>query len=485
MKLILIPKIEVENRHPKGMHSATDMEYARIATEIATAMSKLKIVDISAEGLKLLGLNVAMYFEDVVADAGIWRGFTNLVKEQKGKFLPFFDLDENNYYQDEPNIEDVKFLVWYTMLEVHHGRVANPESPIIMQLAEAAFAVLEKNFETVSVNEELKTFFANAQFADNFFEQRDVLKWLCFGCYLTYIPHLTERLLAQAQEMARRMQGNLDLAFYLSESLLPYDNKIGPLGLLPQNWVASILRANGNTEVADAMGNQQFKEYRGYKILSGDEGKNMTFEDINGDTFTVSAENLAFPTEECYKQKMIIASFVKYKDTWYLNAPCAWSDDLQPYEALRDEYTGKENMKEAYDKLKKDTSLYYFADQKAMEKFLLENLPFNDEVKKNFKLPESENVVLFIPKDFHEDFQILPDAALCIKDEHNPYYNSKMALNQALNLALSLREEVRDYIISHNLLPDATINSSLGLKRGNEIVQQNFDFLVKAVTSRL
>lgn len=485
MKLTQIPKMAIEALHPLGMKCSTDMEYARIATEVAREMAKLKIDDISSDGLKLLSLNITMYFEDIVADAGIWRGFTGLVKSEQGRELPFFDVDPENYYVDEPDLNAVKFLVWYTMLEVHHGRVGNPESPIVQELAEAAYGVLEKHFETVSVNEELKAYFTDAQFTSDFYQQRDMLKWLCFSCYLTYIPHLIDRLVSQAHDMVRNMPGDPNAIFYLVECLAPYTNKIGPLGLLPQAWAASILRANGKTKEAELMGGQRFLDFQGYKIVSAEPEKSITIENYDGEQLTVSADGMNYPHEECYSKKLIIGSFVQYNGVWYLNGDSRWGDDSKPFDDFSAEYAGREKLKEAYDKLKADTSIYYFADNKALEKFLLENIPFDDEVKKKFKLPESQNVALFISADHHDDFMILPDAALCLKDERNPYYNQKMALNQALNLALSLQEEVRDYVIAHNLLPDATINSSQGLKRGNEIVQQNFSFLVRAVASRL
>lgn len=99
--------------------------------------------------------------------------------------------------------------------------------------------------------------------------------------------------------------------------------------------------------------------------------------------------------------------------------------------------------------------------------------------------PGHKNILVYVPLDSEKDFEIYPDGALCVKDERNPYYNAKYAKNQAINFVLSVSDEVRDYLISNKLLPDATINSVYGLERGNEIVQQNFDFLIRAVSSRL
>lgn len=486
MKLRLIPKLAIEYHHPKGLKCETDMEYARIATEIAGEMEKLRIPDISAEGLKLIAVNVSMYFEDVVADAGIWRGFTDLMKKHYGRLIPFFDIDEDMYYADEPNLEAVKFIVWYTMLEVHHGRVANPESPVLYELAETAYKVLDKHFETVSVNENLKDYFAKPQFLDDFYKQRDILKWLCFGCYLTYVPNLENRLFNKAHELVENMHIGMNFAIYLAECLMPYANKIGPLGILPQEWAAAILQANGNDDAAEKVREQRDKTFRGYKVASAEIDKSITLQDVDGETFTITSDELNNPEPEIYEHKIVFASFVKYGERWYLNGNMASGNNQEIFDAQREDYEGKEKLGSVYEKLRKESSLYYFADTKSLKEFLLKNLPFDEDVKKNFSLPDGhENIALYIPADNHDDFQILPDAALCIKDERNPYYNQKVALNQAFNLALSLDEEVRDYIIDHHLLPDATINSSKGIKRGNEIVQQNFKFITRAVISRL
>ena len=68
MKVTLVPQIEIRNRHPKGIGTATDGEYARIATEILKTIAKLGIADIPAEGLKAIAVNVTMYFEDILGD---------------------------------------------------------------------------------------------------------------------------------------------------------------------------------------------------------------------------------------------------------------------------------------------------------------------------------------------------------------------------------------------------------------------------------
>lgn len=488
MKVTLVPKIEITRKHPKGMTCATDAEYARIATEILKKLAKLNITDIPVEGLKKIAVNVVMYFEDIVSGTGIWNGFTDKVKELYGRRLPFYDVDENNYFQDEPNFEDIKLIVWYTMLEVHHGKIGNPENPFLEQMADVAYSVLEDHYETVPENDELKNYLCTPENFDDFYKMRDVLKWLCYGCYLTYIPNIVEHLFAAAREFAHSTQMYMDPAYYQVESLMVYSQEIGPLQLLPQQWLGMILRAAGNEKAAKDVEAQRVIDYQPNKIVAVDDANNWTFEATDGETFKVLESELNFPVEECRDRKVVIGSFVEYRGEWHLNGGCAWSESLDDYNSIHDDKVGHDKLHPVYDKLVKENGgsrLFYFADTAALKKFVLENMPFDDEVKKNFSLPEGhEKIALFVPEDY-DDFQIFPDGALCIKDERNPYYNEKWARNQSLNFVLSVGHDMRTYLISNGMLPDATINSSKGVERGNEIVQQNFDFITRAVSSRL
>lgn len=488
MKVTLVPQIEIRNRHPKGIGTATDGEYARIATEILKTIAKLGIADIPAEGLKAIAVNVTMYFEDILSETGIWRGFMAGLKERYGRRMPFYDIDEENYFEDEPNLEDVRMIVWYTMLEVHEGKIGNPENPVLEKLAVAALSVLDKHFETAPANEELRAYLHDHERLSDFYLMRDMLKWLCFGCYLTYIPCLSERLFESAQEMVREANMGIDQAFYQAESLMPYSEEIGPLNVLPQEWLGMILRAVGEEEFAQKVESQRMKKYQIYKVVSAETGKRITFEGVDGEQFTVTASELNNPGDECYSHKCALGSFVEYNGTWHLNGNSMWGNALDGYETMRADHIGQEKLHDVYDKIvaeNEGSRLFYFSGTEELKKFLLDKLPMDDKVRKDFSLPEGQKyIVLYVPEDYG-DFEIFPDGAMNIKDPRNAYYNEKWARNQALNFALSVEQGMRTYLISNGLLPDATINSTKGLQRGNEIVQQNFDFLTRAVVSRL
>lgn len=488
MKHILIPKLVIKYAHPQGLAGDTDQQYARVATEICDALGKLGINDIPQSGLKLIATNLALYLEDIVADAGIFRSFTTEMKSRYGKYLPFFEIDESQYFQDEPNIEDVRFLIWYYMLVVQHGNVGNPESPVLGQMTEAAYKVIDERFEQVPVNESLKDFFTEAKFTADFYLQRQVLSWLCSSCYLTFAPQYAGIMNQNARQFfEQRVVLNPDQAFYLADSLISFALTHGPLKLTSPEWLAMILRANGNEKAAAIVAGQKFMDLGMYKVDKAASGKSCKLRSVQDKTFTIKAAGLNDPQPEVYEKPAIFGSFVQYNGEWLVNGNYVTSDSLEAFDAAHEEYLSEQRLKPLYDKLVKEaggTPLYYFADTKELKQFLLDKLPGSDKAK-NLTLPQGHKyIALYIPAD-GKDFEIYPDAALSIKDERNPYYRSKGARNLAFNLALSVSDELRRYLLAHGMLPDATINSVYGLDRGNEIVQQDFDFMTRAVKAVL
>lgn len=488
MKHILIPKLAIKYAHPQGLADDTDQQYARVATEICDALGKLEINDIPQSGLKLIATNLALYLEDVVADAGIFRAFTTEMKSRYGKYLPFFEIDESQYFQDEPNIEDVRLLIWYYMLIVQHGNVGNPESPVLGQMTDAAYKVIDEQFEKVPVNESLKAYFSEAKFISDFYLQRQVLSWLCSSCYLTFAPQYADILNQNARQFfQQRVALNPDQAFYLADSLISFVHTHGPLKLTSPEWLAMILRANGNDKAADIVAQQRFMDLNMYKVEKAEPGKSVTLSSVSGDSFTLLAAGLNDPQPEVYEKSVFFGSFVEYNGEWLVNGNFVGSDSPESFDAAHEEYLSEQRLKPIYGKLIKeagDTPLYYFADTKELKQFLLEKLPTDDKAK-DITLPKGHKyIALYIPAD-GKDFEIYPDAALSIKDERNPYYRSKGARNLAFNLALSVSDELRQYLLAHGMLPDATINSVYGLERGNEIVQQDFDFMTRAVKAVL
>lgn len=288
-----IPQQEIKRHHPKGMPSHTDGEYIQLARDLLGRIKDCDVADLTPQEQRDIAVNLALYYEDVLADAGIWRGFTDKMRALYGKPLPFYDVDNEDYMPDEPNIEDVQFIVWLTVVNsrLKSGKMINPETPALLMIAHELYPYMDELFEQLPVNDDLKAFFERAEFMDDFYLQRDVLKWLCYDCYLTAIPDAEDHLLEEAGQYTALYDGSVHGGLYLAESLIPYEEKTGPLALKPQQWLGLILRANGNKEKAGWAERQLADDFDMYRLLADEPGKGVTLEDVKGQTIFVATND--------------------------------------------------------------------------------------------------------------------------------------------------------------------------------------------------
>ena len=77
---------------------------------------------------------------------------------------------------------------------------------------------------------------------------------------------------------------------------------------------------------------------------------------------------------------------------------------------------------------------------------------------------------------------IIPDAARIVKDCNNPYYDAEYAESNSLYMLTSentTSNEMLHYLIENRMMPDMSINSVRGVKRGKQLLQENMDFLAR------
>ena len=98
----------------------TDDYYLMLAQYVDKLWAGMKVLPEVGEGLrKRVALDLVGYFQDVVADAGLWRSFVKMCRHLYGRPVPFYD-EPDGYVDAELNQIDVQFIVWYS-LESHLG----------------------------------------------------------------------------------------------------------------------------------------------------------------------------------------------------------------------------------------------------------------------------------------------------------------------------------------------------------------------------
>ena len=109
MKISVKDFMERQPNHPKV--AETDQYYLWIALRLAKLWDEspwLRTLDDSVR--RDVVLAVTGYFQDVVADAGLWRSFTRLHDERHGTPLPHYGRGED-YIDYELNREDVRYVI--------------------------------------------------------------------------------------------------------------------------------------------------------------------------------------------------------------------------------------------------------------------------------------------------------------------------------------------------------------------------------------
>ena len=100
------------------------------------------------------------------------------------------------------------------------------------------------------MNEELKEFFTKAEFAQNFYAQLDLMKWSYFACYASCNENAPMLIRQQAQRLSFSLNCPPPIAVNVAESIAMFENRMQPLAMRPQDWLARIVRNNGNAEAA-------------------------------------------------------------------------------------------------------------------------------------------------------------------------------------------------------------------------------------------
>ena len=95
-------------------------------------------------------LAVTGYYQDVVADAGVWRSFTRLHDRHNGTPVPHYGRSED-YIDYELNADDVKYVIWWTIAGERGSDVLDPNDNGLEALSVAFHMLLDQEYEDAPV----------------------------------------------------------------------------------------------------------------------------------------------------------------------------------------------------------------------------------------------------------------------------------------------------------------------------------------------
>ncbi len=482
---LLILNKDIAKAHPVGLSTATDGEYARFANGIVSRIRDT-YGGLTSLDIKTIAMKCTLYFEDVIADAGIWRSFVETMRTMYGKPLPFYEVDEASYFSDEPNRADVNLLIWLALIDSNSGMVSNPLSEVIFRLSDIIYDYMDEMFEKMPVNDALADFFHKGEFTGDFLALRDVLKWAYLASYLTSTMKAMEHFVDIANDYAPQM---FDEAFGQTEAVVIFEYPIGPLHLLANEWIAMILQSNGRKEEAAVVREMEGK-LDVYHIV--DSGDNLlgthTLQRADGVVVEVSDKN--FQEIELDDNEYFMGCMAKYKDDWYLSGTNGLSKHLKDvFEKMLSKSKAEQDVYIVnYDELVKDnggSQLFYFKDNEDLAKFIKEKVKTSqpDAYKELMATLEvdAEKWVLFLQKKFY-DIYYFPDAAQFICDKNNPMYDEKEAEEDYLSFPNDCPYFVAKYLVDHDMLPCVRFGGTGGKGVDRKLFRDNYDFVLRCLT---
>ena len=235
--------MERQPNHPKV--AETDQFYLWIALRLAKLWDEspwLRQLDDSVR--RDVVLAVTGYYQDVVADGGVWRSFTRLHRNRYGVPLPNYHCGED-YIDYELNLNDVRFVMWWTIVGEAGDIACDPQDSQLEALATAFHMLLDKEYEQAPVPRQFCI--ASEVDLDDPADARriyDYAYWLYWRSFL-FRPSsqaIMNRAMPEAQAIIARA-GDSDarpLLQDLNERLM-YTEPVGPIALTTAQWLRLII----------------------------------------------------------------------------------------------------------------------------------------------------------------------------------------------------------------------------------------------------
>ena len=133
--------------------TSTDRYYFDLTNRLIEIAEKVTLASSFHTSLiERAALCVIGYFQDMIADAGLWHGFTDECRRLYGTPVPFFSVSDD-YIDYELNREDIGFVVWYAVAMYSDDRRIYPFAPSLVALADAWYRELERVYEVSPVPE--------------------------------------------------------------------------------------------------------------------------------------------------------------------------------------------------------------------------------------------------------------------------------------------------------------------------------------------
>lgn len=223
--------------------SKTDVYYLDICNKVFYALNAAKNKEIFQKLLfnevKELCCFLTSYFEDVISESNIWKAFTTKHLELYNKFVIFQNPDD--YFENEINLDDIHFLIWYFVSLKNENSLISPYSPYIIDIVENIYDVFDEKYDYAPENEMLKNWYTLDPNETDYYKVRYFIEKTFFNNYLLDLD-VSKRFNDELNNASSsRNDINLENALYAYKDKFLLETKSKLLALGANEWAALVL----------------------------------------------------------------------------------------------------------------------------------------------------------------------------------------------------------------------------------------------------
>lgn len=476
--------------HPYKQTDEVDLYYTKLANRLYECLVFFTVDGFEDIDIQRIAIHLAAWFEDVISQTGIWQAFTAKCKEMHGAYLPFYPIDEEEYYPDEINLEDVRFLLWHNLQSLRGKKsIVNPENPGIEGAALRVYDLLSDEYETAPENERLQDFLWRSNVDEPTFRQYlKVLGWFHYSCYFN-IDNLTQyfdesdSILEEQTGLSEEEQEMVLNGVYKT---LMFRGRRNLLSLTSPEWLGLVEKQHPGMK--NWSGVRHRKE--SCCLLEDEDGDFLYLKDLTTDErLMVDKDSLLQRNSRDRKpgETTLICELVNYGGIWFqyglmlvnsLDDPHV-VDYVDGLKASRADEKEKADYR-SFRKASGGKDFVFCGTHKDVKEFLLSKMEYT--IPESFVFPDwsGKRKGLMLTANPEKGIQIIEKYVECIKSPDNPFYDRQKAEKDGFLFFVdsgAVPYSVTCRLQDQGLLPDAQLKSLKGPEYAKEFLHKNGRFL--------
>ncbi len=305
---------------PYETQTITDGYYLKLSNEIKEKLISnhynILSVYFDAKYINILSCFIASYFEDIISETNIWTSFVELHQDFYNKKLPFYDTKD--YYDNEINKQDIKFLFWYFFNTAQTDKFINSDNYFFSEMASDIIEILDKAYEYAPDNKVLKEYYKIDKTESDFYVARNLIDTILFKTYLFYPDTLLD-LHDNEDKLIEDNKDKENLIHYLKENRDAELHKSHTrlLSLTGKEWASKII---GKEHPLSTDFLNISKKIRGFFLYKGQDRNNIFIEHIaSSKKFNLTKKS--FDHYENLKEidTIVFMGIAKWKDEWWFS----------------------------------------------------------------------------------------------------------------------------------------------------------------------